>query len=85
MLFLEINMKKTWKPKRFIVSFGKTIYIMIILIAQYLLVGVVIACLLEAVVRWTGQDIKGAERVWMIVGWPLMAVVFIYNFFKGMS
>ena len=58
---------------------------MIILIAQYLLVGVVIACLLEAVVRWTGQDIKGAERVWMIVGWPLMAVVFIYNFFKGMS
>ena len=77
-------MKKTWKPKGFIVSFGKTIYIMITLIAQYLLVGVVVACLLEAVVRWTGQDINGAERVWMIVGWPLMAIVFIYNFFKGL-
>ena len=77
-------MKKTWKPKRFIVSFGKTIYIMITLIAQYLLVGVVVACLLEAVVRWTGQDINGTERVWMIVGWPLMAFVFIYNFIKGL-
>ena len=84
MLFLEINIKKTWKPKRFIVSFGKTIYIMIILIAQYLLVGVVVACFLEAVIRWTGQDIKGVERVAMITMWPLMAFVFVYNFIKGM-
>ena len=57
---------------------------MITLIAQYLLVGVVIACFLEAVIRWTNQDINNAERVGMVVAWPLMAAVFIYNFFKGM-
>ena len=57
---------------------------MIILIAQYLLVGVVVACFLEAVIRWTGQDIKGVERVAMITMWPLMAFVFVYNFIKGM-
>jgi hypothetical protein len=51
MLFLEINMKKIWKPKRFIVSLGKTIYTMIVLVAQYLLVGVIIAFFLELIIR----------------------------------
>ena len=77
-------MKKTWKPKRFIVSLGKTIYIMITLIAQYLLAGVIIACLIEIVIRWTNQNIVGAERIWMIIAWPIMVAVFVYNFFKGL-
>ena len=57
---------------------------MIILVAQYLLVGVVIAFILEAIIRWTGQEVTHLERFQMIVGWPIMTVIFIYNFFKGM-
>ena len=57
---------------------------MIILIAQYLLVGVVISLLIELVIRWTGQEVTHLERFQMIVGWPIMTIIFIYNFFKGM-
>ena len=54
------------------------------LIAQYLLAGVVIALLLEIVIRWTDQEVTSLERVTMITAWPLMALVFVYNFIKGM-
>ena len=77
-------MKKTWKPKKFIVSFRKTIYIMIILVAQYLLVGVVIALILEAIIRWTDQEVTHLERLTMIAAWPLMAIIFVYNFIAGL-
>ena len=40
-----------------------------ILLAKYLLVGVITGCLIEAVVRFRG--------------WPVMVIVFIYNFIKG--
>ena len=83
-MLLEINMKEIWKPKKFIVSFGKTIYIMIVLVAQYLLVGVVIALFLELIIRWTDQEVTHLERFQMIVGWPIMAIIFIYNFIVGM-
>jgi hypothetical protein len=84
MLFLEINMKKIWKPKRFIVSLGKTIYTMIVLVAQYLLAGVIIAFFLELIIRWTDQEVGHLERIQMIVAWPIMAIIFVYNFIKGM-
>ena len=77
-------MKKIWKPKRFIVSFGKTIYTMIVLVAQYLLVGVVIALFLELILRWTDHEVDHLERIQLIVAWPIMATIFVYNFIKGM-
>jgi len=80
----KINIKVIWKPKNFFVSFGKTIYIMIILVAQYLLVGVVIAFILEAIIRWTDQEVTHLERLTMIAAWPLMAIIFVYNFIVGM-
>ena len=80
----KINIKKIWKPKDFFISFGKTIYIMIILVAQYLLVGVVIALILESIIRWTNQEVTHLERLTMIAAWPLMAIIFIYNFIVGM-
>ena len=57
---------------------------MVTLIAQYLLIGVAVGFTLELVIRWSGQDVTHLERVQMIVGWPIMASIFIYNFFKGM-
>ena len=57
---------------------------MVTLIAQYLLIGVAVGFTLELVIRWSGQDVTHLERVQMIVGWPIMATIFIYNFFKGM-
>jgi hypothetical protein len=57
---------------------------MVTLIAQYLLIGVAVGFTLELVIRWSGQDVTYLERVQMIVGWPIMAIIFIHNFFKGM-
>ena len=57
---------------------------MVSLIAQYLLVGVAIGFIIEVFIRLTDQEVSHAERFQMIVAWPIMAVVFIYNFFKGL-
>ena len=80
----QINIGGLLEPKNLFVSFGKTIYIMIILVAQYLLVGVVIAFILEAIIRWTDQEVTHLERLTMIAAWPLMTIIFVYNFIKGM-
>ena len=57
---------------------------MILLITQYLLVGVAVGFILELILRWTEQEVTPLERVTMITAWPLMAFVFVYNFIKGM-
>lgn len=56
---------------------------MILLIAQYLLVGTIVSFLLENTIRSAQMDVTFGERLWMITLWPVMVVVFIYNFFKG--
>jgi hypothetical protein len=56
---------------------------MIVLVAQYLLVGVIISLGIELVVRGTGYEVSHAERLLMIITWPVMAVIFIWNFIKG--
>ena len=55
-----------------------------ILIAQYLLAGLVTAFLIEQVIRFTDQTVNGWERYSMIVFWPLILVVFIFYFIKGL-
>ena len=50
---------------------------------QYLLVGVCISFLLEAIIRWSQQEVSNLERIQMIIGWPLMTLIFAYNFIKG--
>ena len=57
---------------------------MVILIAQYLLIGVIIGFALEHVIRWVGEDVSHIERFMMIVLWPIMTLVFIFNFIKGL-
>ena len=57
---------------------------MILLIAQYLLVGTVLGFLIEFVIRNTGYDVDGQERIWLIVLWPLMLIIFIIYFIKGL-
>jgi|TARA_R110001606_G_C15121550_1_gene622166 hypothetical protein len=54
--------------------------------SSYLLIGVVIALLLELVIRkYTEFEIKPLERFFLIVAWPIMALIFIYNFINGMK
>jgi len=53
-------------------------------ICAYLLVGVIVTFLLEISIRKNNMDLTHAERFWMITGWPLMSVIFIYHFFKGL-
>jgi hypothetical protein len=55
-----------------------------ILLAQYLLAGLIISFLLEHVIRATDQDVNGKERYAMVVLWPLMIIVFIIYFIKGL-
>ena len=80
----QINIKVIWKTKNFFVSLRKTIYIMILLL-KYLLVGTVSGCLLEAIIRATGENVGNTERASLICLWPVMLVVFIWNFIKGLS
>jgi len=80
---LEINIKKFGNPKTCF-YLGKKPYIMILL-AQYLLVGVVIGFLLEHTIRWTGNSVSFGERLWMITLWPIMIVVFVVYFIKGLN
>ena len=55
-------------------------YIMILL-AKYFLIGTVIGLLLELVIqKYTKFKIKPLERFFLIAGWPIMALIFIYNF-----
>ena len=49
----------------------------------YLLAGLVVAFLLELAVRGSGESISFTERLWMIVGWPIMVLVFVIHFIKG--
>ena len=51
--------------------------------AYYLLIGIVPALLLEVACRKTGFNIGHMERLCLIVLWPLMLLVFVWNFVKG--
>ena len=52
-----------------------------ILLAKYFLIGVVVSLLLELVIqKYTEFKIKPLERFFLITVWPVMAVIFIYNF-----
>ena len=51
--------------------------------ACYLLIGTIIGLLLETVIRATGHDITGWERVSLICGWPVHGIIFVWNFIKG--
>jgi len=55
-----------------------------ILVAQYLLAGLCISFLLELAIRSTDQEVSFWERYSMIVLWPIMLIVFIIYFIKGL-
>ena len=48
----------------------------------YFLVGTLIGFFLEAIVRWTGNELTGFERVLMITLWPISCLMFVWNFIK---
>jgi len=56
---------------------------MIQLIALYLLAGTIVGFFLESVVRAVGESFNGWERASVIITWPIMLVVFIFNFIIG--
>tara|TARA_R110002153_G_scaffold173929_2_gene326807 strand:- start:478 stop:657 length:180 start_codon:yes stop_codon:yes gene_type:complete len=55
-----------------------------LLIAQYLLAGVIISFIMEHLIRFTESTINGWERGVLIILWPVMSVIFIYHFIKGL-
>ena len=66
-------------PKNLFVSFGKTIYIMILL--TYFLLGVVSGFLIElSIHKLTDYKVNYLERFFLITLWPIMVIVWIYNF-----
>ena len=75
--------KKNLENQRFICILVKNPYIMILL-AQYLLAGVIIGFLIEHVIRWAGDNVDFGERIQMIMLWPIVLVVFVYHFIKGL-
>jgi len=55
-----------------------------LLIAQYLLAGAIIAFFLELFMRWTGIKVNMWERFFLISAWPIMVAVFIWHFLVGL-
>ena len=75
----QINIGGLLEPKNLFVSFGKTIYIMILL--TYFLLGVVSGFLIElSIHRLTDYKVGHLERFFLITLWPIMVIVWIYNF-----
>jgi len=52
-------------------------------VALYLLVGTIIGFVFELLIRWTDGNVNLGERIAIITLWPLMILVFLFNFIKG--
>ena len=50
----------------------------------YLLAGTFVGFCLESAVRWTNQEVSMGERLQLIFLWPVMALIFIVQFIRGM-
>ena len=75
----QLNIGGLLEPKNLFVSFGKTIYIMILL--TYFLLGVVSGFLIElSIHKLTDYKVNYLERFFLITLWPIMVIVWIYNF-----
>lgn len=57
---------------------------MIQLVLYYLLAGTAVAFVLEVVVRAAGFGVSLGERTALIILWPLMLLVFLFNFIRGL-
>jgi hypothetical protein len=53
-------------------------------ILSYLLIGVIVSFILESLIRWGGENVNGWERFSLIVAWPIMLCIFVYQFIKGL-
>ena len=42
-----------------------------IVVAGYLLIGVITAIYTEALLKWSGEENDTVFRLWVIMGWPL--------------
>tara|TARA_B100001564_G_C20104997_1_gene430943 strand:+ start:193 stop:369 length:177 start_codon:yes stop_codon:yes gene_type:complete len=54
------------------------------LILYYLLVGTAVAFFLELVVRAVDFQVSVGERAVLIILWPIMLLVFLFNFIRGL-
>jgi len=71
--------KGTFGTQKFVRIFGKNIYIMILL--TYFLLGVVSGFLIElSIHKLTDYKVGYLERFFLITLWPIMVIVWIYNF-----
>ena len=50
----------------------------------YLLIGTIVGLVIEYTIRWTGNEVNGIERFWLITIWPLMVLIFVFYFLKGL-
>ena len=50
----------------------------------YLLIGTIVGLFIEYTIRWTGDEVNGIERFWLITIWPLMVLIFVYYFLRSL-
>ena len=54
------------------------------LLAIYLLVGTIVGFGLETIIRaFTDMGVNGWERLSLIILWPIMVIIFLYNLLIG--
>ena len=52
-------------------------------VCTYFLIGVIIAAFLEGAIVKAGYPMEWSDRFWVILGWPLATIVFVYHFITG--
>jgi hypothetical protein len=52
-------------------------------VCTYFLIGIIIGAFLESVIVKAGYPMEWSDRFWVVLGWPLVSTIFIYNFIKG--
>ncbi len=50
----------------------------------YLLSGIIIAFTLESILRWLGNTVRGIERLYLVVLWPVMLISVVFYFIKSL-
>ena len=53
-------------------------------VCTYVLIGVISSAFLEGNIRRVGIDVNWADRFWIVIGWPIALITFIYHFLKGL-
>ena len=55
---------------------------MITYISYYFIIGTLVGFSIEFLIRFVGNEVSMPERIFIILFWPLICIIFVYYFIK---